>query len=268
MNDRLLDRVARGPLLLDAGMGTRLIAVGLDLTTDDPCLWNLTHPQTVFGCHRRDVAAGAEAVFTNTFGANRAWLARFDRAVDVGVINQHAVHLARGTAGFERFVIGSIGPTAAADLDGLIQQAVTLLGAGVDALALETCRLDQALAMLGSLAEARAVRATVPILVGLYAWPEPLAATAESLLGAGASIVGLNCSADLDLIHRLLDLAAAGGWPVWLKPSATGPDGTSLALDDFARLADRLAERNTGMLGGCCGTTDAEIRTIGARWTL
>ena len=62
MNNRFLERVAAGPLLLDAAMGTRLIAAVLDLATDDPCPWNLSRAEVVLEGPRRDVAAGAEVV--------------------------------------------------------------------------------------------------------------------------------------------------------------------------------------------------------------
>src|SRR4051812_16772915 len=110
--DRLHHAMARGLLVLDAAMGTRLIARGLDLTGDDPTLWNLSHPDEVRELHGRDVAAGSDAVVTNTFGANRNWLARYGRAGDVAAINRRAVGLARETVGPDRFVFGSIGPTA------------------------------------------------------------------------------------------------------------------------------------------------------------
>ena len=59
----------------------------LVLSSDDPALWNLTHPEDVVALHRRDVAAGAEAIVTNTFGANRCWLAKFGRT-DLGRVDQ------------------------------------------------------------------------------------------------------------------------------------------------------------------------------------
>src|SRR4051812_45668952 len=53
-----------GSLLLDAAMGTALIAQGLSGRAP---AWNLSHPDQVRGVHLRHVAAGAEMVLTNTF---------------------------------------------------------------------------------------------------------------------------------------------------------------------------------------------------------
>src|SRR5579859_5094964 len=101
--DRALDRSQR-PLVLDAAMGTRLVAAGLDLNADDPALWNRTHPELVRAVHRRDIAAGADAILTNTFGANRCWLDRFGAAQIAAELNRAAVALAQAEAGPDRYV--------------------------------------------------------------------------------------------------------------------------------------------------------------------
>ena len=92
-------------------MGTRLVSAGLDLQSDDPALWCLSHPDQVAAIHHRDVTAGADAVLTNTFGANRCLAGRFGQAGLVESINRRAVQLARSAAGPDRFVLGSMGPT-------------------------------------------------------------------------------------------------------------------------------------------------------------
>ncbi len=247
-------------MLLDAAMGTRLIAAGLDVASDDPCLWNLKYPERILGIHRLDFDAGAEAVSTNTFGANRSWLDRFGPRRSVGPILWKAAILARIAAGPGRFVVGSIGPTATVEAS-LREQADILVEAGVDALVLETFQVEQAVQALRSLKTVN-----IPILVGLFAWPDPIVATAHRLIDEGASIVGANCFADLDLAFRLIDeLQAAGDGIFWLKPS-TGPPDRPLTTDDFGRIAARLASVGTGLLGGCCGTSDEHLRTIRQAW--
>ena len=260
MADRFLDRIHRGPLLLDAAMGTRLIQQGLKLKTDDPCLWNLTHPEGVLAIHLMDrLTAWPDAVFTNTFGANRRWLDRLGRGSDVAAVNQSGVELARGTG--RHFVIGSIGPTASDEPKALREQAEILVGAGVDALALETYQFDQARVALKTL------RGTnCPILVGLFDWPNDIGAAVAALLGAGADLVGLNCSADRDLIHRFLAATEAAGVPCWLKPATTEPGGAKLRRADFAEIAGRIRERGVDLIGGCCGTDATHLQAIRAAW--
>ena len=247
-------------------MGTRLIAAGLDLATDDPCLWNQSHPAAIRELHQRDVAAGAEAIFTNSFGANRSWLARFGSEAAVDAINSQAARLAREAAGPDRFVVGSIGPTAAVDEATLWGQVIALIEAGVDALALETFSFPGALEALGLLKGNRP-NLTVPILVGLCAWPDAIATTADQLTAAGAAVVGANCFADVGLAHRLIDvLSRQCPCRFWLKPSTGWPVAGTLTLADFAELAASIHTLRQGALGGCCGTSDRHLRTIQEAW--
>jgi len=69
-------RLQEGPLLCDGGMGSFLYARGVEL---DPCFdaLNLTQPRLVQSVHTEYIAVGAEAIETNTFGANRLKLAAF-----------------------------------------------------------------------------------------------------------------------------------------------------------------------------------------------
>jgi methionine synthase I (cobalamin-dependent) len=112
----ILHRLEAGPiLLLDGGLGSALLARGLR-PGDPPDRWNLERPEEVLAVHRGYVAAGSEAIHTNTFGANRARLARFGLAERVREINAAAVRLAREA--HPRFLIADIGPTGEIPPDG------------------------------------------------------------------------------------------------------------------------------------------------------
>src|SRR5438034_11064881 len=67
-------RLAAGALLCDGAMGTMLYARGVSL---DACfdVLNLNNPRLVQAIHADYVAAGADLIETNTFGANRFKLA-------------------------------------------------------------------------------------------------------------------------------------------------------------------------------------------------
>ncbi|HRU93941.1 MAG TPA: homocysteine S-methyltransferase family protein, partial [Anaerolineae bacterium] len=78
----------------------------------------LHRPELVEATHRAYFAAGAEAVETNSFRANRLTLTEFGVADLVMELNRRAAQLARGVAdrvaaetGTPRFVAGSLGPT-------------------------------------------------------------------------------------------------------------------------------------------------------------
>ena len=70
-------------------------------------------PALVQSVHRDYIAAGADAIETNTFGANRFKLAVHGLERQVREINRRGVRLARDvreSMGRDVFVLGSIGP--------------------------------------------------------------------------------------------------------------------------------------------------------------
>ncbi len=255
-------------MLLDAAMGTRLLACGLRLEDDDPCLWNLTHPDAVLTLHRRDAAAGAEAVVTNTFGANRQALARLGRETDaeVAVINQAAVALARRAVGPGGFVIGDLGPTAA-DGGAVAGQVAVLIAAGVDALLFETHRLDQAEAALDQLDGASCGRVAVPRLVSLIAWPDDPGAAVARLVARGADAVGGNCQDGMAQALVLAErLRGATALPLIVKPAAGRPGGPVDGPQAFATAVSRLKALAPVLVGGCCGTTEMHLAAVRSAW--
>ena len=76
MRDRrdIRDRLKEGPLVGDAAMGTALYERGIFINKcyDELCI---TQPDMVVDIHSAHVAAGAEVLETNSFGANRFRLA-------------------------------------------------------------------------------------------------------------------------------------------------------------------------------------------------
>src|SRR5690242_2640927 len=108
----LLERLARGPLIADGAMGTLLYERGVAF---DQCfdLLNLTRPSLVESVHRDYLAAGAELIETNTFGANAVRLAAHGREADARLIARQGVKVARAAreiVGVGAFVAGSLGP--------------------------------------------------------------------------------------------------------------------------------------------------------------
>jgi methionine synthase I (cobalamin-dependent) len=259
---RLLDALGRGPLVLDAGMGTRLLARGLDLRREDPCVWNLLRPEEVLGVHRRDATAGAQVLFTNTFGANAAWLGR---RADLAAINRSGVELARCAVGPAGFVLGDIGPAAAGLAGSAGEQAAMLCDGGVDGLVLETFQFPAALAMLGEIRTAIG-SAAVPIVVSLWRWPDRVEDAARRLVDAGAAAVGLNCRPRLvkarGVVRRLGRSVAC---PILIKPGVAARDGVSQTTPEaFGAAVPALLEYGARLLGGCCGTTEQHVAAIAA----
>lgn len=260
----LREAVARGPLVLDAALGARLIALGLDPSRDDPALWTIDRPDAVLDLHVRDVLAGSDALLTNTFGANRHWLARFGRAADSAAINRRATALAREAAGPGRFVIGSIGPTACDDPDALVRQVEALADSGVDALLFETHRGEQAERALGIVGQG--VSGTLPRLVSLVEWPgSGPAGLARRLEDLGACVLGVNCVSGMGPALKAVRAIAGLTWlPLLVKPSAGLPGGPKASPASFAAAVPALLACGVRLIGGCCGTTEEHVAALRA----
>jgi 5-methyltetrahydrofolate--homocysteine methyltransferase len=242
-------------------MGTRLIALGLDLARDDPSLWNLSRPADVAGIHLRDIAAGSDALLTNTFGANRVWLDRYGRAGLVAEVNRRAVALAREAAGTRRFVLGSIGPTASGRAGAYREQAECLADAGADALLFETHQVEEAVMALDEVRESIGI----PRLVSLVAWPEALSEAVRRLEDRGASSLGANCQIGVEPALELAEkLRQHTALPLILKPSAGKPGEAPFGPESFALAGPRLRELRPVLVGGCCGTTEAHVAALRA----
>jgi methionine synthase I (cobalamin-dependent) len=244
-------------------MGTRLVRLGLDLRVDDPAIWNLTHPEHVLEQHRRDVAAGADAVVTNTFGANRCWLEKFGRSSELESINRQAVQLARAAAGPARFVLGNLGPSVAQRGGVAAEQAAILESAGVDALYCETFRAGEIVSVLQELADRPPGR--IPLLVSLWDWPEPPDALARRLVELGAAAIGMNCQAGAEAAIAFAGrIGQSVGCPLLVKPGsgeAGRADGSPAA---FAAAVPMLLAHHVRLLGGCCGTSEQHVAALHA----
>src|SRR5439155_3262664 len=149
--DVLAQLLERGPVLFDGAMGTELFARDVPA---DGCLeeLNLTDPIKVTGIHRDYIAAGADAIETNTFGANRFRLGEHYLEQLVQQINRAGARLAveaRNASGRPVLVAGSIGPLGRplepigavklTSAERIYREQVEALAAGgVDLLVLET----------------------------------------------------------------------------------------------------------------------------------
>ena len=140
-------RMVKGVFVLDGAMGSELIARGISAAAIARA--NCDHPDVVQSVHAAYVAAGAEALTTNTFGVNRYRL-QGDRELVVRYASA-GVRLAR-LAAQQRdrhrvFVLGSIGPLGpivGADLttseaeEAFAEVAMAMADAGVDGFIAET----------------------------------------------------------------------------------------------------------------------------------
>src|SRR3972149_1584460 len=107
-----LAALATRVLVSDGAMGTVLRDRGVPA---DDCLEraNLDRPAMVRQLHREYIAAGADLVQSNTFGANRVRLAAYGLEGRVADLNRRGVEIAReaiAIAGRPVFCAGDVGP--------------------------------------------------------------------------------------------------------------------------------------------------------------
>src|SRR5512133_4373218 len=155
-----LGAVRRRVLVFDGAMGTSIHAFNLDVQRDYGGLENCseilcaTRPDVIRQIHEGFLAAGCDAVETNTFGSNRIVLNEFGIADRVFELNKRACEIAheacRKFAAPEkpRFVIGSIGPgtrlptlghtTFDVLVDSYAEQVRGLIAGKTDVLLIET----------------------------------------------------------------------------------------------------------------------------------
>src|SRR5215212_3869598 len=146
-------------VVFDGGMGATLETFDLSLEHDYALpgraheVLNLRRPDVIRDVHASMVAAGAEALETNSFQASRLKLGEWGLQDQTREINVAAARLAREAIGDEGFVAGCMGPTGmlpASDdptlgaitpqelTDVFAEQAGALLEGGVDLILIET----------------------------------------------------------------------------------------------------------------------------------
>ena len=266
---RFLERLASGPpIVADGGMGALLASAVDRLRCPEEA--NLKAPEAVLDVHLGFIRAGAELIETNTFGASRAKLAQYFLEDEFERINAAAVKLAREArevSGKEVFIAGAIGPGG-----DYAEQARALEGRGVELFFVETFAdlddLEAAVAALRSVS-------SLPIVALM------------SFDSAGDTLSGVSAAQAAARLHSL-DVAAFGanhgagptaalralaemhvGAPLAVLPnvglaSMSGkrivfPHATPEYFSEFAAQARALGAR---IIGGCCGTTPAQISAI------
>jgi homocysteine S-methyltransferase len=266
---RFLERLASGPpIVADGGMGA-LIASAVDRLRS-PEEANLKAPDAVLDVHLGYIRAGAELIETNSFGANRAKLAEHFLDDEFEQINNAAVKLAREArevSGKEVFIAGSIGPGGDS-----AEQARVLEGRGVDLFFVETFAdlddLETAVTALRSVSSLPIVAlmsfdSAGDTLAGVSA-----AQAAARLRALDVAAFGANHGAGPTAALRALSEMQVGA-PLAALPnvglaSMSGkrivfPHATPEYFAEFAAQARTLGAR---IIGGCCGTTPAQISAI------
>jgi methionine synthase / methylenetetrahydrofolate reductase (NADH) len=270
----------RSLLIFDGAMGSLLYERGIFVTQNFEQL-NVTRPEVVGKIHEDYVAAGAQVIETNTFGANSFCLDRHGLGDQVRAYNVAGARLGRKAAGEDVWVAGSIGPTGLvpgvatrAELDQVAatfaEQAAALVDGGVDLFVLETFRHLEEIRI--AIDAARRAAPGLPIIASMAFNPSETVAdgstpeqVATTLRDWGADVIGVNCGDGPQLALAIAERMRGAGMPLCVQPNAGLPrtvDGRLLYmatpeyLDVFAR---RTIQLGATMIGGCCGTTPDHV---------
>jgi methionine synthase / methylenetetrahydrofolate reductase (NADH) len=269
--------------VFDGGMGTMLYQKGVFLNRCFDEL-NLSAPEIVRDIHRAYLQAGADAIETNTFGANRYKLRGFGFHEKVLEINRRGAEVAREAAEGRAWVAGSMGPlglriepwgpTSVEEAEAAFrEQAEGLLAGGVDLFVLET---------FSDLNEIHQAIKAVRSLCGLPVMAQmTLEEDGDSLYGTapevftkrlddwGADVVGINCSVGPQVMLESLErMVKTTSRPLSVQPNAGKPravDGRNLYLcspEYMASYARKFILAGAKIVGGCCGTTPDHIKAI------
>ena len=266
--------LARKPLLFDGGMGTYYKArPGTECEQG-----NLLDPAGVRKVHREYLAAGAEAIKTNTFGLPRMAAARqpdwqalaragWKLAAEAAVETGAAVFADLGPA-----------PDTEAAPAGSIYTAVArcFVEQGAKNFLFETLSSDA-----GVLEAVQAVKAQVPdafVLVSFAVLPDGY--TREGMYSKDlvrrmtesgiVDAVGFNCVSAPGAMRTLVQQLGSTALPLSVMPNAGYPVVTRTQVkyqgkpEYFAKELARIAAEGVRILGGCCGTTPAHIAALRA----
>ena len=297
----LLDFLADRVLLCDGAMGTQVQARNLHIERDfwghENCteILNESRPDLIREIHRLYLAAGCDALQTNSFGGSPITLGEFGIADKAFELNRRAAELAHEAIaefaqdGRTRFVFGSLGPgTRLPSLghityqeveDALAVQSAGLLAGGIDALAIETCQdpLQIKAAVNGAKRACAEAGRDIPILVsvtvettGTLLVGADIAAAATVINALDVPIVGLNCATGpREMAEHVKWLG--DNWPgvISVQPNAGLPEligGRThypLTPRELAQWLERFVlEDGVGFIGGCCGTEEAHIAAL------
>ena len=262
------------PLLFDGAMGTYYKAApGVECEQA-----NLTDPAGVLAVHREYLAAGADAVKTNTFSLPRLAAAHtpgWEQLSQAGW--QLAVQAAGETSAA---VFADLGP--APDTEAVpAGQVYTAVAKQFAALGARNFLFETLSSDAGLLDAVGAIKAEVPdafVLVSFAVLPDGYTREgmyckdlARRIQESGiVDAVGLNCVSAPGAM-RTLAKQLGGTLPLSVMPNAGYPVVTRTQVkyqgrpEYFARELGRLAAEGTvRILGGCCGTTPAHIAALRA----
>ena len=296
----LREALATRVVVADGAMGTMLQAANPtleDFQNHEGCneILNVSRPDIVRSVHNEYLAAGVDAIETNTFGANWSNLADYgieDRIYELahagGKIAREAAD-SFSTTQKPRFVLGSLGPgTKLPSLGHTTYEnlkiayytaAKGLADSGCDALLVETSQdLLQVKAAVNGCRQAISETDRDIVLIaqvtvettGTMLLGSEIGAALNTLEPMGIDLIGLNCATGpTEMSEHLRYLSKNAKVAISVMPNAglpvlgangasypLGPDELAVALEGFVN------DYGISLVGGCCGTTPEHLAAV------
>ncbi|MBR7100121.1 MAG: homocysteine S-methyltransferase family protein [Clostridia bacterium] len=273
MKKTVLEKINSELTYFDGGMGTLLQQAGLSLG-ELPERWNLTHPEVVKQIHTDYLAAGADIVKTNTFGANALKFSdsELEEIILAGMrLAKEAVE--KAGRGYIALDIGPCGKLLKPYGDLEFEQAVALFAKTVkigaphaDCVLIET--MNDAYETKAAVLAVKE-NCNLPVFVtNVYGADGKLMTGADPkamialLEGLRVDALGLNCSLGIEQMLPLLPtFYQYSSLPIIVNPNAGLPkeeDGKTYYDADeerFSTLMQEAVKAGARVIGGCCGTT-------------
>ena len=283
VKENIINIIKKKIIILDGATGTELQKKGMPAGVC-PETWCLENPKILEGIHSSYAQAGAQIVYTCTFGANRFKLKQYGAQDAVETTNKKLARLARKACGKNVLIAGDIGPTGLfvepfGDLpfeeaiDAFKEQARGLIAGGCDLIVIETMiDIQEARAALIAVKELKNIFTIVSMTYeedGRTLDGTDAVSALITLQSLGADAVGCNCSTGPEKMAELISsMKTYAKVPLLAKPNSGIPrlEGMKTVFDmqakEFSATSRKLGTAGANLLGGCCGTTPEHIKML------
>lgn len=271
----------RDYLLFDGAMGTYYSS---KYNESIACEFaNLSDSQVVCNIHREYIKAGAGAIKTNTFGANRFSLACEQREVEE-VIKKGWEIACRAAEDKNVLVFADIGPIPVAEGFSEEEEYKKVIDIFLECEAeyflFETFSHYSIVLELSAYIRLKKPKATIIASFAVYPdgyskeglfYQDIFKKVSESRL---VDSCGFNCISGPAHMYRLMSKLDLAGKTISIMPNSGYPSserGRAVYVDNSEYFADKLLElydMGVKILGGCCGTTPKHIAAAAARLSL
>ena len=275
------EEIGKRILFFDGGMGTLLQEQGLQ-AGELPETWNLKNPEPIIQIHKAYLAAGADIILANTFGANRFKYGEdLEKIVTAGVANAKKAVAESGKKAYVALDIGSTGkllkPMGTLDFEEAVGVFAEIIRvgekAGADLILIET--MSDTYELKAAVFAAKE-NSTLPIMATVIFDESKKMLTGASpqvvvslLEGLGVDALGINCGLGpkqmKEIVKELLKYASI---PVIVNPNAGLPRSENgktvfdVGAEEFAEDMEEIVTMGAWFAGGCCGTTPAHIQAM------